>query len=171
MIRAILGTLLFTYCSVGFANTLCNKNENIFFSCKTGKKIISICTSNPIGSTSGYLQYRFGTNNKIQLQHPSSKLHPHNFFTLYSSSFSRGYITHLNFSIGKYSYAVYDTLTGNFSPSNGHTKTSGVKVIYEGKVISDLQCLDTKHTKIYDDLNHLFQKGGGYEYWLFEPTL
>lgn len=38
----------------------CNANENVVFSCSTGKKVVSVCASKNINSKSGYLQYRFG---------------------------------------------------------------------------------------------------------------
>lgn len=38
----------------------CNANENVVFSCNTGKKVVSVCASKAINAKSGYMQYRFG---------------------------------------------------------------------------------------------------------------
>ncbi|MDY7578875.1 hypothetical protein RGU70_11145 [Herbaspirillum sp. RTI4] len=45
--------------------THCKKDENIYFSCRTGKKIISFCESK-INSQSKYLEYRFGSPGKVE---------------------------------------------------------------------------------------------------------
>ncbi len=55
------------------SNSLCKKNEKVYFSCrlkKNKRKIISICGSKKLAKTKGYLKYRFGTKKKIALEYP-----------------------------------------------------------------------------------------------------
>jgi len=54
----------------------CNANENVIFSCNTGKKVVSICASKTLNAKSGYLQYRFGKIGSPEALIPSK---PENF--------------------------------------------------------------------------------------------
>ena len=55
--------------------TLCNQDEQVFFSCNVNKKIVSICTAqNP--ATIPYMEYRFGTEKKIEMTYRGDSLHP-----------------------------------------------------------------------------------------------
>lgn len=56
-----------TYCS---AQTLCTPNEQVFFSCPLGKKIVSLCT------TAETMSYRFGTPKKIEMTYSSGATAP-----------------------------------------------------------------------------------------------
>jgi hypothetical protein len=47
-------------------DTLCKKNEDVFFSCSVGKKIISICSPQK-KIYPAYLNYKFGLPGKIEL--------------------------------------------------------------------------------------------------------
>src|ERR1041384_1882191 len=55
--------------------TLCARNERIIFSCpiKRPAKIVSLCASKDLTSDRGYVQYRFGVPEKIELEFPQSK--------------------------------------------------------------------------------------------------
>src|SRR5712671_7874378 len=56
-------------------NSLCAKDERIIFSCpvKRPAKIVSLCASKDLTSERGYLQYRFGLPEKIELEFPKSR--------------------------------------------------------------------------------------------------
>ncbi|WP_211460488.1 hypothetical protein [Collimonas silvisoli] len=61
--------------SQGHANTKisnCERGEEVFYSCGTGKKIISFCAS-PKESSSAYLEYRFGVPKKIELSYKATE--------------------------------------------------------------------------------------------------
>ncbi|MQR01654.1 hypothetical protein [Glaciimonas soli] len=68
----ILSTLYFG--SISFAQaepvTLCSPNEVVFFSCplEKSKKIVSLCESSKTANLP-YLEYRFGTPQKIELRY------------------------------------------------------------------------------------------------------
>ena len=55
-----------------FKANLCRANENIIFHCdlKEGRKIISVCASADLSVATGYLQFRLGTQEKIEMQFP-----------------------------------------------------------------------------------------------------
>ena len=52
------------------AGTLCASDERIIFSCPIRRpaKIVSLCASKNLTSERGYLQYRFGVPEKIELE-------------------------------------------------------------------------------------------------------
>src|SRR5713101_6833009 len=56
-------------------NSLCATNERIIFSClvKRPAKIVSVCASKDLTSESGYLQYRFGLPEKLELEFPKDR--------------------------------------------------------------------------------------------------
>src|SRR5213594_3849147 len=57
------------------AGTLCATSERIIFSCPIRRpaKIVSLCASKDLTSERGYLQYRFGVPEKIELEFPKSR--------------------------------------------------------------------------------------------------
>lgn len=79
MIRKTLKLLLvfafgFSSLCSDAAESLCAKNEKAFFSCMTKKrKLASVCGSSDLSKTGGYLVYRFGTSEKVELEFPKSK--------------------------------------------------------------------------------------------------
>lgn len=75
------GFLLFAYgsiCSIAAAQmaetaTHCTSNERTLFSCATKKnKIVSICASKDLSPNSGYMQYRFGKDGKVEMEVPQA---------------------------------------------------------------------------------------------------
>ena len=61
MIRPISLLLLLLSTTCCSAQTLCAPNEQVFFSCPVGKKVVSLCT------TAEAMSYRFGTPKKIEM--------------------------------------------------------------------------------------------------------
>src|SRR5689334_11813206 len=63
------------------SRSLCSTGEQIIFSCSvkhgTGRagetKIASLCASPRLTKEAGYLQYRFGLPNKIELEYPARR--------------------------------------------------------------------------------------------------
>ena len=55
--------------------TLCNPDEKVVFSCQIpkNKKFASLCASKDASLTKGYMQYRFGKSEKIEMQFPETK--------------------------------------------------------------------------------------------------
>lgn len=61
---------------VSAENTLCTKSEKVIFSCKVEKSIktVSVCGSKSLTRNSGYLQYRFGTEQRVEFVYPTTKV-------------------------------------------------------------------------------------------------
>jgi hypothetical protein len=55
--------------------TLCNPSEIVVFSCPIARstKIASVCASETLTEQKGYVQYRFGTRKKIELEFPKDR--------------------------------------------------------------------------------------------------
>ena len=55
--------------------TLCNPDEKVVFSCQIpkNKKFASLCASKDANISKGYVQYRFGKSEKIEMQFPEAK--------------------------------------------------------------------------------------------------
>lgn len=64
------------------SESLCTENERSLYSCTMGKKLLSICASNDLSKSTGYLQYRFGRIDHLELQYPAEKVHPRGLFSL-----------------------------------------------------------------------------------------
>lgn len=102
---------LFVAVSFAETNSLCQRNEQVLFSCPTkNAKIISLCASENLSSTSGYLQYRFGKKNNIELYYPEDKVPPKKAFTGRSQMFSGGGGIYLRFTKNNYDYITYSGL-------------------------------------------------------------
>jgi len=116
--------------------TLCQQHEEIYFSCKIANDIASICASGNISPNNGYVQYRFGRENKIDLEFPSKPYPPRNRFSISDISVGSVNSTHLKFKSGGYDYVLYDS------------SMSGIYVKKNGKIISNLICEPGIYNKI-----------------------
>lgn len=92
--------------------TLCQSHEEIYFSCWSGSKIISLCASGNISAEDGYVQYRFGTPDQIELQYPEKPYPPTNNFLISDISVGNLSYTHVKFNSGKYNYVIYQGFPG-----------------------------------------------------------
>ena len=89
--------------------TLCKKNEIAVWSCKTKKKMYSLCASSDLNTNSGYMQYRAGQQGKISFRYPEKLQHPRGIFTPdYSARDGR-----FSFTNGSYEYEITDLLIGS----------------------------------------------------------
>jgi hypothetical protein len=70
---------------------LCSNTEVVYFSCETGKKIISLCSSSKVERTP-YMEYRYGTNKKVELKYRGFSAPNYGFYRteiLYASNSSK----------------------------------------------------------------------------------
>lgn len=89
--------------------SLCQLKEQTIWSCTTTKnKIASICASKDVTSEKGYVQYRFGTAGKIELELPQSRTDSQQFFKY--SRYTRYKVTMLSLSFTNedYTYEIHD---------------------------------------------------------------
>ncbi len=80
MIKIFVSLLLFTGIAInpGWTETTvshCTSNETILFSCVLkNQKIVSLCSTQKSPEDSGYIQYRFGANRRIELLIPKKRV-------------------------------------------------------------------------------------------------
>jgi hypothetical protein len=57
--------------TVSGTSPVCRSEEQTLFSCRTTtKKLIAVCASRDLSTSNGYIQYRFGSDNKIEIKVP-----------------------------------------------------------------------------------------------------
>ena len=137
------------------STTLCTKTERTHFSCKVAKdKLLSVCGSRLLTAKSGYIQYRFGTPSKVELVYPPTPDHPNGRFYFHEGAYSGGYMDHLSFKVGAYSYVVYDHFSSAKSPIETNSKDAGVLVIDPSQNEIYFKCRTPKDAR-FDDANFL----------------
>ena len=138
--------------SAQVAPTLCLKGEDNIFSCSAGKKIISVCASKNLAADRGYLQYRFGLPDKIELTVPADRsVSPANSAVSGTLVFSGGGGAYLRFKSGEYEYVVYTAI------GKGWGDKEGVAIDKSGKRLSHVSCKDEPVSKLGDEF---FSKAG-----------
>ena len=113
-------------------NSLCAKGERIIFSCPTKRpaKIVSVCASKDLTSDRGYIQYRFGQPEKVELEFPKERAGSQQKFQ-YSHYFrAQVDLTEISFTINGYEYQVTDDYNGEEKPAQ---TIQGVMVTAPGK--------------------------------------
>jgi hypothetical protein len=127
--------------------TLCNKGEDIYFSCPLeNEKIISICASNNTASDRGYVKYRYG-DKADAFVYPENDTPPGDRFVI--SDVSEGSIRglHLKFVNGRYAYVISSVWPG------------GIYVSKNGKIIFDQECQASGYksfsNKIFDGVKQV----------------
>ena len=133
----------------------CSSQEETLFTCKISKskKLVSICTSKGFSNHSGYIQYRFGRPNQVELAFPKVISDSSRKFLWQTYGYSGGWDTRIQFSIENFRYQVYD---------KAYKKTASSKDLYGGilvykknKKLAELKC-DLK--TISGGLNQLYGK-------------
>ncbi len=111
------------------AQTLCTSTENSYFDCETKNgKQVSVCGSKDLSKTVGYLQYRFGNSEKIELEFPLEKKESSKkfFYTHYFRPQTD--YTNLSFTNSGVEYSVFHSYIGDEKPIvNEWGVTIGVK--------------------------------------------
>jgi len=154
-VATLKGICLLTMAATGFdalAGTseqryLCKAQETLLFGCDSGPKMISICASQGFSATTGYVQYRFGTPDKIELTYPETPSPPKGHFWLSSTSYSGGGEAHLRFTNHGVTYAVFDRMVRtNFTPGepNDPEMSEGIVVRPQGKKATRRLCTSSE---------------------------
>lgn len=140
MRKNIIFTAIFLSTIGAQAQTLCAPEEMNILSCEVGKKILSVCGSKDLDSDKGWMQYRFGTLEKLDMVYPEKNEHPKKSFKsnrLYSSA-EQSLIQELQFKKSNTAYTVYtQDIKGK--------KEAGVTVTINSKDIY-LKCKSLKGT-------------------------
>ena len=124
---------------------LCRADERLVFGCSfKNKKIASVCASPELSLNSGYLQYRYGTTKKIELEYPSKQEPPQGKFFFSHVMYSGGGASRIRFKIDNHEYFVFDGMTRtNFKPGepNNPESTAGVITRAKGKAGATRYCV------------------------------
>jgi hypothetical protein len=91
---------------------LCAKEELTLWTCDTGKRVYSLCSSRVVDRTSGYMQYRAASRGKLVLEYPEEKKPPLGLFKFYAGINGD---TSLDFTIDGHGYSLVDPLRSNSS--------------------------------------------------------
>ncbi|WP_299143695.1 hypothetical protein [uncultured Vibrio sp.] len=88
--------------------TLCLDNEDIYFNAQLDNgKYVSLCGYQHESPDSGYVKYRYGTLNNIELEFPNDKATPKGRFLSYNASIGKNVSGHwLFFYINSYRYSI-----------------------------------------------------------------
>ena len=139
-------------------NSLCAKNERVIFSCplKRPAKIVSLCASKDLTSERGYLQYRFGVPEKIELEFPQSKTGTQQKFQYTHYFRAQVDLTEISFSRNGYEYQITDDYNGEEKPAQ---ISQGVSVTAPGNPRDVSLVCRTKPKADYTDLQAVLPNG------------
>lgn len=142
----------------GVAKTLCAADERVIFSCvlRPPAKIVSMCASKDLTNEKGYLQYRFGLPEKIELEFPKDREHTQQQFE-YSHYFrARVDLTEINFTVDGVSYSVFDDYQGEEKPA---VSEQGVAINWPGTNKKEVRYLCSSKPKAdYADLQDVLRE-------------
>lgn len=163
--RLAATAILFLFAQLAHSQTLCKSSEKVFFSCAIKNKILSLCSSPNLSRDSGYVKYRFGTPNKIELSFPEKEEHPKGRFFYNGVATPGGILNHMSFRNGNYGYVVYDDTYTDNQDVNENKEIAGVVIIHNHKVVKDLSCSSMKtRTEMnlgeisYDERYNIFER-------------
>lgn len=128
---------------------LCTASEQVVFACqlKNGK-MATLCASKVINASTGYVQYRYGTAKKLELEYPAQRALPKGHFFISSTMYSGGGASRVRFKNGEAEYFLFDSMVRtNFKagePNNPEIE-SGIEVRQQGKPASVRYCVNDAH--------------------------
>jgi len=94
-----------------YAATLCAPDEVVVWSCEAKQKLYSVCASEDLTRTTGYMQYRAGQQGNLELEFPQVKQPAEGLFHL--TLLPRGAV--IEFSNGHVNYDLREHLVGRTS--------------------------------------------------------
>ncbi len=144
MKQALIALFCISSASAYAVPTLCFNDEQDIFTCHTAtKKIISVCASKDLAPARGYLQYRFGLPDKVEVAVPAQRsVSPANSALSGTLVFSGGGGDYLRFKAGGYDYVVYTAI------GKGWGEKDGVAIEKNGKRLSHVSCKDEPVSKL-----------------------
>lgn len=119
---------------------LCTDLEEVYFSCASDNKVISLCLTKGFSPTVGELTYRYGDKDHLELVFASNYADLNANYQLGVLSYAKGSTSELSFTRGDLTYTVHQDLHV-FRPNS-----SGVFVEQQGKHVEYKKC-DHPHQK------------------------
>ena len=142
------------------ANTLCAKNERVIFACvlRRPAKIVSVCASKDLTRETGYLQYRFGSPAKIELEYPNDRTGTQQKFEYTHYMRALVDLNEINFSVDGVDYSVVDDYNGEEKPAQS---IEGITINWPGTDKKEVRyACRTKPKTDYTDLQAVLGDGG-----------
>lgn len=107
----------------------CGPEEQVIFSCGTNNgRTVSLCASSTLTPSQGYLQYRIGPANNLELVYSVSKEHPKAHFLSGSQMYSGRGSAYLKFRNGDYTYVVFTGIGKGWEKERVVVERSGKRV-------------------------------------------
>jgi hypothetical protein len=115
-LRAAFSLFACLLASSACAQSLCRPGETVYFSCRVAgsQKTASVC-GDATRDADPFLQYRFGTNRRIELEYPATRLDSLKRFSFHRlmSKPDNSLIYELSFKNGSYYYMVVSEFADN----------------------------------------------------------
>lgn len=87
--------------------TLCKSNEDIYFNAKLeNRKYVSLCGAGHRSPSTGYVKYRYGTSDKVELEYPERAETPKGKFLSYHIRLGKLQGRNIFFYSGDYRYSI-----------------------------------------------------------------
>jgi len=113
--------------------SLCETDEQVVWTCQAGARTISVCASADLNPKEGYAQYRIGRPGALEMEYPTTRVHPRGRFTY--TLYPQGNST-LSFTNGAYKYSLFEDL---------RSTEDGVYVERGDDLISNIRCNSGMH--------------------------
>ena len=133
-------------------NTLCAKTERVIFACvlRRPAKIVSVCASKDLTRDTGYVQYRFGSPAKIELEYPKDRTGTQQKFEYTHYIRAQVDLNEINFSVDGVDYSVVDDYNGEEKPAQS---IEGITINWPGTSRKEVRyTCRTKPKTDYTDL-------------------
>ena len=134
-------------------NSWCTAQETNVFTCRAGKKTVSVCASPDASANTGALYYRFGQLTgglPPEMTLPDKATPPRLSATGETATYAGGGGSWLRFKKGAHAYVVY-TGIGRWGPKGEPRALQGVAVEHKGKLIANLPCPTTQEDELGRD--------------------
>jgi hypothetical protein len=152
LLAALLGAHYMAFAAKAHLNaSLCAADERVYFSCQAGKgpKRIALCGQVTDGTgglkVDGFMQYRFGTREHLDMVYPSSRKESLDKFTYGGAYQKMGRMEskEISFKSGSFDYTVYTmSYPLGDAESDGYGNDAGVRVARGGKDLATVKCGD-----------------------------
>lgn len=118
---------------------LCSPEERVLFACETGKQLASVCASAHFSARTGYIQFRYGTSDEVEIEWPEERVTRHHA--------TKGNLFYAN-TIG--TYLRFRKNRGSFVVFSVSGKSSGLVIEQDAKILKKQVCQKSAMTEIGD---------------------
>ncbi len=138
-LKLMMGVLVLCFGARSFADTLCTSNEQAIFSCTLANhKTASLCAPKDLKAPGLYLQYRFGTHQKIELTYPDKVENwLHRFYQGNFRGDDGRHGLYVKFANGSYDYFLYILYNDDVADDN---EQDGIAVYQQDKLVRRIKC-------------------------------